>query len=343
MTAALARDPAPLVRLAALASSAGDVLSRRGPAADDDDTRKNSDALSLATTCTDILFPWAGDAPARVRRRSANQAVRGIPRAALAPLGSDALVATSPLARCLGWPDTSLDRARIGGRLSPAPATRTLILQGDADLRTPLSDAEEIVAELPAAILVRVPHQGHSVATDARCARAVLARFLADEAVDPAACAAHPAVYAVQPVPPRHLAAIRLPLAFPDTAGGRTLAAVALTLNDLALASLSATRRGATVGGLRAGRAVRQEDAGRESPFLLRSYAYVAGVELDGIFAAGVPFADVTVTGRRAARGRVTIFADRSIHAELGDETIDIGGEASAVELAAPRAIRPLR
>ncbi len=112
---------------------------------------------------------------------------------------------------------------------------------------------------------------------------------------------------------------------------------------DLALASLSATRSGDTVGGLRTGRAVRQEDAGGGSPLLLRSYSDIAGGELDGTFAAGVPFADVTVTGRHAARGRVTIFADRSIHAELGDETIDIGGEAPAVEPVAPRAIRPLR
>jgi hypothetical protein len=189
-------------------------------------------------------------------------------------------------------------------------------------------------------VLVRVPRQGHSV-SGVPCAGAILDRFLGDQPVDPAACAGNRAPFPVEPVPPRHVAAIRLPLDLPDSRGGRTLAAVLRTLADLRLATLSLRGRpGAMVGGLRAGRALIGGDG---DTIVLRSYAYVPGVELDGTFAPAAPSLDVTVGGRHAAAGTVTMTPDGRIHARLGGETIDVQRGTSAVGRALPRARPALR
>jgi hypothetical protein len=74
-----------------------------------------------------------------------------------------------------------------------------------------------------------------------------------------------------------------------------------------------------------------------------RSYAYVPGVELDGTFALAVPSLDVTVGGRHAAAGTVTMTPDGRIHARLGGETIDVQRGTSAVGRALPRARPALR
>ncbi len=64
-------------------------------------------------------------------------------------------------------------------------------MNGDLDLITPMSAAEQIAADWPGAVLVRFPNVGHTPVLQTPCALTVVREFVQTLAVaDPEVCAA---------------------------------------------------------------------------------------------------------------------------------------------------------
>jgi pimeloyl-ACP methyl ester carboxylesterase len=284
---ALGGDPAPLLRLSAPAGA--DV----GSAAD-------SDAVYVATTCEDGLVPWPVGTPLQQRRATEDASLAAIPDSAFAPFDRATARALGLADLCRGWPE-----APIPQQQPPLPPTPTLILSGDEDLRTPRVDAIALAAQLPGAHLLEVPDAGHAVlfSDPTDCAERAVVAFVAG--LVPGDCRLHRSVAPPLPLAPRRLAALRgvgrLPLR-----SGRTIRAVLRTLDDASdqlIEQVLASGRVQPFGGLRAGSAVLERSRGLR----LRGYAYVPGVLVSGLLPVRGKRFTLTVAGRAAARGRLTV------------------------------------
>src|SRR5918911_87531 len=255
------------------------------------DTSDNTISVGLfvTTTCEEGRSPWDRADPPQIRAESAIRAARAIPRAQLGPFdGRVALLAgTAPL--CVTWPNAAPAPAAPG----PLPNVPTLILSGDADLRTPVTDARALAARIPAAQFVEVPFTGHSVigGDTTGCAKAAVAAFFAGQAVQP--CAATAPLFRPTRIAPTRLAAL-------PGAGraGKTVRAVERTLPDAReiFLGLAAHRRkppriGTQVGGVRGGFA-RWTATG----IRLRRMEYVPGARVTGFSQRGGT-TRVTVSG----------------------------------------------
>lgn len=286
---AAAGDPAPLLRIEARVAEAGAVT-----------TSDDSDAVYVATTCQDGQVPWAAGTPTAARPAAVDAAFAAIAASAFLPFHAAAVRALGTTDLCRGWPESPIPQP-----VPPLPPTPTLILSGDADLRTPREDALGLAARLPGAQLLEVPDVSHGVVFSdlSGCAQRALAAFAAGSAVR--ACPDPGSAVPPLPAAPPRLAAVPRVRGVPPRAG-RTVAATLLTLDDATtqlLAQLASSGRPRPFGGLRAGSA--SVSVGRG--LLLRGYAYVPGVRVSGLIPVrDAPFA-LRVGGRAAVHGRLVV------------------------------------
>lgn len=332
MRAALRGDAAPLLRLAVrseglttgLALGGGlapatRAVAHRGEGGD-------SDALFLATTCEEAPFQWTRTAGAEQRYDEVTAAAAQIPKAQLGPFSPAAAVQGGPIPYCIGWPDASPAPAAS----APLPGVRTLILDGQMDLRTPFEDAAQMAQRIPGAALVEVPNTGHSTVSsdlteNSACTKTALATFFAGGALGACAPATNP--YA----PTR-----RPPTSFKTVSGSskrtKTIVAAASTITDAArqmigdALALNALPR--HVAGLRGGNATINQDGS----FRLNSYQYVKGVVVSGSVDANRN-ARVTIHGGGALKGTLRISASGKVTGTLGGRKVSIGGAASAASV----------
>jgi pimeloyl-ACP methyl ester carboxylesterase len=304
---ALRGDVRPILRLRGRAAGLSGIPSTRLQGALDS---ADSDALFAATRCEESVFPWDRAASPTTRARQATTAAKALGRAALDPFDSDVALLGEILPLCLGWPNA----APAPSAPSPLPAVPALILDGAADLRTPLEDARSVGARIPGSQVVGIPFTGHSVLGSdlSDCSAQAVAAFFGGQAIPP--CHAQE-LFKPTPVAPTDLA--RLPgRSKPD----RTLVALRATLNDVrrqflgdAVAAGRATPSGSRVAGLRSGSALWTSTGIR-----LRGVEYVPGVVVSGFSPHSTTArASFTVAGRTAAHGQVRVAGDGHVSGRL--------------------------
>jgi pimeloyl-ACP methyl ester carboxylesterase len=319
MRAALRGDGAPLLRLAVRSEGLAVGLSGR----QDVGSGGDSDALFLATTCEEAPFAWTRTAGAEQRYQEITAAARAIPKDQLGPFSPAAAVQSGPIGLCLGWPDASPAPAPP----PPLPAVRTLVLDGQMDLRTPMSDAAQIAQRIPGTTVVQVPFTGHSTissdaSSDSACTKGAIATFFAGGV--PAPCAAGTNPFSPTRLPPTSLEKITA-----ASRSRRTVIAAAATVTDAARQiigdALALEQIPKRVGGLRAGNAT----VNRNGSFRLNRYQYVPGVIVSGKVDAERT-ARITIRGGGALSGNLTITAGGAVNGRLGGRKVTIGAAASA-------------
>jgi pimeloyl-ACP methyl ester carboxylesterase len=301
--AALHGDAAPLLRLDGSGSAGGD-------------NRSVSEALYLATSCEDGGVAWPAGTPVEQRRAAVDAAARALPNAAFAPFDRATVRAFGTADLCRAWPESPIVQQQL-----PLPASPTLILSGDDDLRTPRTDATTLAHQLSAATVLQVPDAGHSVleSDPTDCAQKAVAAFL-DGAI-PGGCRPHARALATLPLPPRSMRALRA-LRGTDARTGRTVGAVVLTLGDVVDQVIEQSGSVRAFGGLRAGSASVDPGHGVR----LRGYSYVPGVTVTGIVPTKSSAFTLRVGGPAAARGRLKLSA-KTLTGTLGGKRVKIGAK----------------
>jgi pimeloyl-ACP methyl ester carboxylesterase len=312
MQAALDGDAAPLARLL----RDGDVLAPVGPPRDFSSAR-------YATVCEETALPWDPGTPIEARRAQADARAAALGPAAFAPFDAQAVEADE-VSLCRRWPDVPRPVPPVV--TGPYPAVPTLILQGGEDLRTPPEDSAHVAASIPGAIRVVVPGVGHGVtaADSSGCGRRALLRFVAGASVD-TSCRRVPTHVPAVPPPPASFAALA-PVAGLPARVGRTLRAIAATIDDLRLV-LSPISLANAGGGLRGGSwAVR--DGGRR--LVLDRYETVPGVTVSASSASDV--IRLRIGGGHAAHGTLRLRAGGRLSGRLGGRRIrvQLGAAAAA-------------
>lgn len=308
LRAALTGDPRPLLRLSARSAGLQNGARFQQAAADDE-------ALFFDTVCEEnTTLPWTRGASIGQRATEAEAAVKAAPAALFGIFPRSVALGGIP-SLCLGWTVGSPAPAAPG----PLPDVPALILDGQADLRTPAEDAQRIAGRLPRAQLVTVPHTGHSVlgTETADCAATALTAFAAG--LPAAACPAVANPFAPTPRPPASFAAVR-PVAGHPPKVGRTIAATLATLVDARRqvigAALGTGRTPTAVGGLRSGTV---KVHGRR--LTLRRYEYVPGVTVSGTYVIGST-ARVAVGGSAAAHGSLAFTTSGHASGRLGGRRV---------------------
>lgn len=141
----------------------------------------DSEAVFIATLCTDGPLPWSPSTPAWARRRAAEDALTSTPDDAFGPFDRATALASEVLNICKFWPETG-----EAAPPSPPPDVPTLVLSGEDDLRTPSEDARAVANSIPGAQFVSVPDHGHSLIGSGSCADRAIARFMSG--TQPVAC-----------------------------------------------------------------------------------------------------------------------------------------------------------
>jgi pimeloyl-ACP methyl ester carboxylesterase len=354
--AAARGDTAPVARLTTFGTPGFD--------ASDDPSTFFSDALNLATLCTDVRYPWDPLATAPDRAGQALTALAGMPDAAFGPFDRATGLAQTHL--CLAWPGSPAPATPLG----PPPDVPVLVLSGSTDLRTPTEDAQRVAALSPQASLVQVPGAGHSVLSGSACAQRAVRAFFADATPAPCPALRHPLRPA--PTPPLSLAEVPRERGVPGRAG-RTATAIGLTIDDAETASELALLTGRfdlslgpgfeiRVPGLRSGdirlAVAIPRDVGSVEELLAKGLTirlhydgveYVPGVRIDGAFASvytgsqlkrildGRPARSVTrgtlrVAGGVATHGTLTATASGSLVGKLGGHRVRIRTSALAFD-----------
>lgn len=142
----------------------------------------DSEAVFVATLCTDGPLPWSASTPTWARRRAAEDALAQTPDDAFGPFDRATALSSEMLNLCKYWPETG----EAPPPATPPPDLPTLVLAGEDDLRTPAEDALGVANRIPGAQFVSIPDRGHSVLGNSKCADKALASFLANE--QPAPC-----------------------------------------------------------------------------------------------------------------------------------------------------------
>jgi pimeloyl-ACP methyl ester carboxylesterase len=312
VTAARQGDGAPLLRLA---------RAQRG-GEEGADGSGDSDALYLATTCEDGAVPWPADTPMDQRRAAVAMATQEVPARAFAPFDVASVRSLGTVDLCRGWPESPIVQPTAA--LPDVPA---LLLSGDDDLRTPRSDAEAVAAQLPRAVVLHVPNAGHAVlgSDPTDCAQTAAGVFL--DGGTPSSCRQRRRLLTPSALPPRSVRT--LPARGAPGLPGRTLAAALLTWSDVSdqvvgqVVQSGGTR--AAFGGLRAGSATLDPRRG----LTLRGYSFVPGVTVSGTVDPDEPQVTLTIGGRAAARGRITIARD-GIRGRLGGTLVRVRASTRA-------------
>jgi pimeloyl-ACP methyl ester carboxylesterase len=254
---ALRGDPALLARLHYRPPSADDEASFR--------VRDYSQGLFAAATCEETALPWERSTPIDERMDVARGAAALLPGSAFGPFDAETALATDVIGLCRKWPTAGEAPAMPTG---PFPDVPVLILNGENDVRTPLSAAEQVAAAFPRSTLV-TDRVGHSVLFSSKCARAGVRAFFRDR--EPGSCKR------ARLVPVRDL---------PPGRGEGVLEGVMATLGDIALrfaTDLGGRFAGPMrAGGLRGG----WLRAGPEKT-RLRDYVYVRRLPVSGTLRVG--------------------------------------------------------
>jgi pimeloyl-ACP methyl ester carboxylesterase len=305
---ALAGDSAPLLRLARVAF-VDDFFPPDPP-------RLFSSALFTATTCQEGPLPWDPGSSFGDRWKRALGIAAAFPEGVFSPFDRATARSNDTLRLCAPWPTAAPTPASDP---RPLPDVPTLILEGSADLRTPVENAPTLAAKLPHASLLVVPKTGHAVLDSdlSGCALRALDIFFEGKPV-PAKCPRvgralarliSTVLFPPSPVAPASIARLEAPARLPGHVG-RTVRAVELTFRDavvqlLATGIFEADKPVARIGGLRNGRLVVRYR--RRVSLRLDGYSYVRGVSVSAI-ARDLSRARLRlrVRGRRAARGALT-------------------------------------
>jgi pimeloyl-ACP methyl ester carboxylesterase len=320
LTSARRGDSAPLIRLAA--RSAGLIDLGRQAAGQD-----FSDSVFAATLCEEGVFPWNRVAGRRTRAEQARALVHSLGNAPFYPFDGASALGTEIIDLCLGWPTMTPPPVAAG----PLPDVPTLVVNGAADLRTPLEDASSVRTLLPKAQVLAIPYTGHSALasdqTPEKCGLRGVAQFFAGQTVTPCAQDGNP--FSPTPVAPTRLEQL------PGTGGagkvGRTVTAALRTAVDMRRQVigdlLEVGQLPARVGGLRSGRAA----VGLSGRILLEKVVYVPGVEVSGDVPLDVGATQVLrVGGRKAARGNLTITPS-SITGSLGGRRVNLVARSASL------------
>jgi pimeloyl-ACP methyl ester carboxylesterase len=319
---ALRGDRTPLLRLAARAEGLNEINGMQAVGSGD------SDALFAATRCEETPFQWDRNADPATRARQVTAAANGLNAAALRPFNRNIALKGELIPLCVGWPDASPPPPAPG----PLPPVPTLVLEGQADLRTPLEDGQAVAAQIPGATVVAIPHTGHSVlgSDPSSCGRDAVTAFFAGR--QPSPCAPSKNLFFPTPVAPTRLTRVH----------GRnrtikTVNAVAGTLDDVrrhfigdAVAAGHLPRSGSRVGGLRGGYA-RYTAKG----IVLRRTAYVPRIAVSGLYRlSDKSTTTVTISGRGAPHGRISFHGDGSVTGRLGHHRLKLKASAARVTVA---------
>ena len=325
VASALRGDSAPLLRLERL-TGAGDPFR----------TDQLSLGLFAASICADTRLPWSPETPLDARPALLEQAVAALNPATLHPFDVAAARIESAPQACLRWPPTP--SAPVPSPPPPLPDVPALILDGAADLRTPLEDAREVASALPQAALVTAD-TGHDVvdADVSGCSRRALAAFIDDAPVS-GECSREGRDPISAPLAPVAPTSLRAAPPFPGRRGrvGRTLNAVLGTLDDTRLSALTVAftgREHIEGGGLRGGSFVAVL-VGDGAAIFLDRVVWVPGVRVSGTLALPGARGEMTgtlrVSGSQAAAGRLKLERDGSVSGKLGGKRVRVGGTRGA-------------
>jgi pimeloyl-ACP methyl ester carboxylesterase len=325
---ALRGDRTPLLRLAARAEGLNEINGLQTASSGD------SDALFAATRCEETVFPWDRNADPATRARQATAAAKALSAGSVRPFDRGVALRGELIPLCVGWPVASPAPVAIG----PLPQVPTLILEGQADLRTPLEDGQAVANQIPGATVVAIPHTGHSVLGSdlSTCGKNAVTSFFAGQ--QPSACAPTQNLFFPTPVAPTRLS--RLP---GRTRAGKTVNAVAQTLDDVrrhfigdAVAAGRAPRAGSRVGGLRGGYA-RYTGSG----IVLERLSYVPRIAVSGLYhLAAKSSTTLRISGRGAPNGTITFHGDGRVTGRLGGRKVRLKASAARVD---PQRQWPLR
>jgi pimeloyl-ACP methyl ester carboxylesterase len=334
LRSAEAGDTAPLLRLVA------ETVTADGPGGD---PAQFSEALYLAVTCHDYPQPWPSGTPVSLRAAALRATLRAYPPAAFAPFSAAAWTGTDyeGVRACLRWPSrrTADPPAPPGAAYPPVP---TLVLSGDLDNITPLSDARVVASRFPRSTLVDVENSGHVTALGDQnaCASPIYLRFVRTLAAGDTSCARRTPEVRVVSAFPRRLAQVppaqRSSGDRSDVADRRLVAAAAAAVADV-LQRWWVNFSGRDVG-LRGGQwSYRGSD---DIVFRLRRVAFVPGVPVSGTvrwsYSTGRVrgIVDARAPGGRAAHVRLAwSLQERAARARLDGS---VAGRALRVYMLAP-------
>jgi pimeloyl-ACP methyl ester carboxylesterase len=304
-------DSAPLIRLVVQGAGINGIKGFQATGIPDED-----ETLFIDTTCEEDALPWARTVVGTAERLAAERAAFGaIAAATVAPFSTTDALHASAINLCVGWPSL----APVPPAPGPLPAVPTLILEGQADLRTTVADAQALAAQIPGSTLITVPHSGHSVLGSdlSGCAQKAVDAYFAGTPL--ALCAANtPNTFTPVPLAPTSLKKVtgsnhRLKTAL---AAAKTVADM---LRQLIGASISAGHPGGTgskVGGLRGGYA---RVSGKH--LVLVGVTYIPGVKVSG----SVTFAGsgtLRVSGSSADAGTIKLSSLGTVNGRLGGRKI---------------------
>jgi pimeloyl-ACP methyl ester carboxylesterase len=320
MRSAIKEDTRPLLRLLLRAKGLTGIPNARLQGALDE---TDSDALFAATRCEESAFPWDRNAAAAQRASQAVSAAKAHPVTDYQPFNYKVAVRSESIPVCVAWPDASPPPAPP----TALPQVPTLILSGGFDLRTPREDAASVAVRIPGAQLVGVPYTGHSVVTSdlGDCSKNAIAAFFAGQIA--AQCPDAKQVLAPSPIAPTRLS--RLP---GRTKATKTIAAVTATVRDIKLQFLGdeiavgrATPVNSKVAGLRSGHATATSRG-----YNLRRVEFVPGVVVSGAVPQQAGSATLTISGRAAPHGTLTMHPDGTVTGRLGGRKVSVRSARAA-------------
>ena len=323
---ALNGDPDPLLRLNLITDGlVPSIPIKPDPEAEKVSKEEENNALFIATSCEETLFPWQRAASAPTRLGEASAALKALPSTDFYPFDAEAALGDSLIPVCASWPDA----AAAPPAQTALPNVPTLILSGEQDMRTPTSGAKAVAALIPDSQLLTVPYTGHSVLGSdfSGCAQSAVAAFFAGTPVQPCSTST-PNTFAPTPVAPRKLAYVKSPAGLSGKPG-RTLTAVLDAIVDLDRQVVAATLQaeqelpsGASFGGLRGGYARLTSTAAT-----MKGFSFVSGVALNGTFPVKnheLQPATIRISGTAASRGTVHLSADKRVSGTLGGKRFNV-------------------
>ena len=212
----------------------------------------------------------------------------------------------------------------------PLPNVPTLVIDGAADIRTPLEDAAQVKSLIPDAQMLAVPYTGHSALasdlSDEGCAVRAVRQFFVGETVTPCAPSANP--FSPTPVAPTKFS--RLKATGRGGKIGRTITAALATAQDMRRQiigdALEAGRLPSRAGGLRGGRVVVRNEI-----LTLFNVVYVPGVKVSGtVPLSGSGRQRLTIGGSKSAHGKISVTPSTITGAIGGRKISLVAGAASA-------------
>ncbi len=322
---ALKGDPDPLLRLNLIAEGLIPSVPTK-PEAERErvGNDEENNALFIATSCEETLFPWQRAASSQTKLAEAINALHALPSSDFYPFDTTTALQSSLVPVCDSWPDAAPAPPAAG----PLPNVPTLILSGEQDLRTPTSGAKAVAAMIPDAQVLTIPYTGHSVLGSdfSGCAQTAVGAFFTSTPVQP--CATTSDIFSPTPVAPRKLAYLHSPQGLAGKPG-RTLTAVLDAIVDLDRQVVAATLQaeqelpsGSSFGGLRGGYAKLTSSAAA-----LRNFSFVAGVKLSGTFPVKnheLQPATIRISGGSAAPGSVRLSSDKRVTGVLGGRRFNV-------------------